>query len=129
MEPTFQTGSIISIKLKNNQTIYQKGDVITFHKDKELITHRITEVQKKSGKVMYKTKGDNNNAQDLWVVSSEDVVGKYTGLTIPYLGYAMDFTKSKEAGALLLIIPGLLLVISAIHSINSAKKELEVKIQ
>lgn len=128
MEPTFQTGSIISIKLTNNQSTYQKGDVITFRKDKELITHRIIETQKENGKVVYKTKGDHNNAPDLWVVSTVDVIGKYTGFTIPYIGYAMNFTKSKEAGALLLIIPGILLVISAIRSIVGAKKEIEVKV-
>ncbi|WP_306659834.1 signal peptidase I SipW [Bacillus sp. AFS017336] len=126
MEPTFQTGSIISIKLRNNHSSYQKGDVITFRKEKELITHRILEIQKKNGNVLYKTKGDHNNAPDLWVVSTGEVVGKYTGFTIPYIGYAMDFTKSKEAGALLLIVPGILLVISAMRSIIGAKKDLEV---
>ncbi|WP_419179306.1 signal peptidase I SipW [Gottfriedia acidiceleris] len=127
MEPTFQTGSIISIKLRNNHSTYQKGDVITFHKEKELITHRIIDIHKVSGKVLYKTKGDHNNAPDLWEVSKEDIVGQYTGFTIPYIGYAMDFTKSKEAGALLLIVPGILLLISAMRSIIGAKKELEVE--
>lgn len=127
MEPTFQTGSIISIKLRNNHSTYQKGDVITFRKDKELITHRIIDIQKVSGKVLYKTKGDHNNAPDLWEVSKENIVGQYTGFTIPYIGYAMDFTKSKKAGALLLIVPGILLVISAMRSIISAKKELEIE--
>lgn len=125
MEPTFQTGSIISIKLANKYSTYQKGDVIMFRKEEKLITHRIIEIIQENGKVLYKTKGDHNNAPDVWMVSTENVIGKYTGFTIPFMGYAMDYTKSKAGGALLLVVPGILLVISALRSIIGAKKELE----
>jgi len=126
MEPTFQTGSIISIKLGTNHSTYQKGDIITFRMEEKIITHRIMDVIKENGQAWYKTKGDNNDAQDLWTVSSQDVVGKYTGFTIPYFGYALNYANSKAGAALLLIVPGVLLIISSLRSILSAKKELEV---
>ncbi|MGG2025321.1 signal peptidase I SipW [Gottfriedia sp. S16(2024)] len=125
MEPTFQTGSIISIKLHTNQTSYQKNDIITFRIKEKLITHRIIEIKNKNGVITYKTKGDNNNSADLWTVTKQDIVGKYTGFTIPYLGYALNYANSKIGSSLLLIIPGILLITSAIYSIGSAKKELE----
>lgn len=126
MEPIFQTGSIISIKLGTNHSTYQKGDIITFRMEEKIITHRIMDVNKENGQTWYKTKGDNNDAPDLWTVSSQDVVGMYTGFTIPYFGYALNYANSKTGSALLLIVPGVLLIISSLRSILGAKKELEV---
>lgn len=125
MEPTFQTGSIISIKLGNQRTSYEKGDIITFYMEEKLITHRIIDVIEENGKAAYKTKGDNNDGPDLWTVPSQNIVGKYTNLTIPYIGYALNYANSKAGSALLLIIPGVLLIISALRSIMVAKKDLE----
>ncbi|WP_088014281.1 signal peptidase I SipW [Gottfriedia acidiceleris] len=126
MEPIFQTGSIIQIKLKTNNSTYQKNDIITFHTKDRLVTHRIIEVKKENGEITYRTKGDHNNGPDLWVISQGDVIGKYTGFTIPYLGYVMNYANSKIGSSLLLIIPGILLIISSLYSIISAKKELEI---
>ncbi|PFA66792.1 signal peptidase I [Bacillus sp. AFS015802] len=125
MEPTFQTGSIISIKLGDEHTPYEKGDIITFRMEDKLITHRIIDVLKDNGQAVYKTKGDHNNGPDLWTVPSQTIIGKYTNFTIPYIGYALKFANSKAGSALLLIVPGILLMISAFRSIIVAKRELE----
>lgn len=125
MEPTFQTGSIIIIKLGDQHSNYQIGDVVTFRLDGKLITHRIIEVERKNGQALYKTKGDNNDGPDHWTISAQKVVGKYTGMTIPYVGYALSYASSNWGSALLLIVPGILLIFSAIGSIMGAKKEME----
>ena len=111
MEPGIQTGSLIAVKQAVDKTNFKKGDVITFQEEEGiLITHRITEVVKSGDSVLYRTKGDNNNAEDMNPVLSDNVVAKYTGSTVPYLGYFINFTQSKN-GAFLLLIPGLLLLI------------------
>lgn len=125
MEPTFQTGSVIAIKLSDNQSSYKKGDVITFRMEEKLITHRITEVLEQNGQAAFKTKGDNNDSEDPWTVYPHHVVGKYYGFSIPYAGYALNFASSKTGSALLLIVPGVLLLISAISTIIGAKREIE----
>jgi signal peptidase I len=125
MEPTFQTGSIISIKLGDQLTSYKTGDIITFRMEDKLITHRIIDVLQENGQAVYKTKGDNNNGPDLWTVPAQNIIGKYTNFTIPYIGYALKFFSSKAGSALLLIVPGILLLISAFRSIIVAKNELE----
>ncbi|GIN85862.1 S26 family signal peptidase [Heyndrickxia sporothermodurans] len=127
MEQTFQTGSIIAIKLKDTQTPYQKNDVITFNDGEKLVTHRIVEVKKLNGQALYKTKGDNNDAPDMNLVMSKNVVGKYTNFTIPYAGYVINYATSKTGAALMLIIPGVLLVLSAARSLIMAMKEVEAK--
>lgn len=111
MEPGIQTGSIIVVKPGGDLTRFKEGDVITFKEEENmLITHRITEVIKSGEHVMYRTKGDNNNAEDMNPVLSENVVAEYAGITIPYVGYFIDFAKSKNGSALLLILPGILLI-------------------
>lgn len=125
MEPTFYTGSIIINELPSKDGIYKKGDVITFQSDEKLITHRIKGVHDANGKKLYETKGDHNNAPDLGYVQPDNIVGKYTGITIPKAGYIISYATSKIGSALLLFIPGLLLVLSSAFSIFRAVKEVE----
>lgn len=136
MEPTFKTGSIIAIKPLQNPTDLNKGDVITFMLGNEdtFATHRIVEVIKNDNQVMYKTKGDNNDNADPDLTLAQNVVGKYVGFTIPYAGYLVDFAKSKNGAALLLVLPGLLLlcysgftIFKALREIDGSKKPKDVQ--
>lgn len=125
MEPTFMTGSIITIKPVDDPTSLKKDDVITFmESDDKLITHRIIEVVKSGENTLYKTKGDNNEEADMDPVLSDNIIGIYTGFTVPYAGYLVDFSKSKN-GSFLLIIPGILLIIYSAFSIFGGLKDLE----
>lgn len=126
MEPTFKTGSIIAIKPINNPTTLKKSDVITFMKqDQSIVTHRIIDVVNQGNQILFKTKGDNNKESDFDPVISQNVIGKYTGFTIPYLGYIVDYAKSNKGIAILLIIPGVLLLIYSVVTIFKALKEIE----
>ena len=126
MEPGIQTGSLIAVQKPEDKTKFKAGDVITFQEEENiLITHRITEVVKSGDSVLYRTKGDNNNAEDMNPVQSGNVVAEYTGFTLPYAGYFIDFTKSKN-GALLLLIPGFLLLLYSAFTIWRALSQLEL---
>lgn len=128
MEPGIQTGSIIAVKPGGDMTRFKEGDVITFQEDEnKLITHRITEVIDSGEEVMYRTKGDNNNAVDINPVLSENIVAEYTGFTIPYVGYFIDFAQSKNGSALLLILPGLILLGYSGFNIWQTLSQLEKK--
>ncbi|MUK89069.1 signal peptidase I [Ornithinibacillus sp. L9] len=126
MEPDIKTGSIIAVKPAGDMKRFKENDVITFmEEDGKLITHRVTEVIQSGDNVMYRTKGDNNNAEDLNPVLSENVVAEYTGVTIPYLGYLVNLAQSQN-GAFLLLIPGFILIGYAGFTIWQAIKELEL---
>ena len=127
MAPEIQTGSIILNKLIEPDTTYKKGDIITFHSEDKLVTHRIVDVKEVKGESIFQTKGDNNNAPDAHYVSKGDITGKYTGFTIPKLGYIANYVTSEMGFALLLFIPGLLMVLSTARSIIVATKEMEAK--
>ncbi|MEK3855889.1 signal peptidase I SipW [Cytobacillus sp. FSL H8-0458] len=130
MEPTFQTGSVIAVKpLSSKESkALKKDDVITFQASEEkLITHRVIGVSSSGDHVMYETKGDNNKTADMEPVLSENVRAIYTGFTLPYVGYFIDFAQSKEGSAILLIGPGLLLLGYAAFSIFQAIREIDPK--
>lgn len=126
MEPGIQTGSLIAVKQAVDKTKFKAGDVITFLEEEGiLITHRITEVVKSGDAILYRTKGDNNNAADMNPVLSTNVVAKYTGFTVPYVGYFINFAQSKN-GAILLLIPGFLLLLYSGFTIWRALAEIEL---
>ncbi|PLR99285.1 signal peptidase I SipW [Bacillus sp. T33-2] len=126
MEPGIKTGSIIAIKPGGDMARFQTGDVITFMDGPDrLITHRVEEVKGEGKQIQYITKGDNNDAADPTPVLSENVVGEYKGLTIPFIGYGMNFAQSKEGAALLLVLPGALLLIYSGFTIWKAIREVE----
>lgn len=125
MEPEFNTGSIIAVEPGGDMTRFQSGDVITFvEEDGKLITHRVIEVVNSGEHVMYRTKGDNNASPDSSLVLSDNVVAQYTGFTIPYLGYVVNYAQSQN-GAFLLLIPGFILIVYAGFTIWQAVRELE----
>ncbi|MCR8850380.1 signal peptidase I [Rossellomorea sp. SC111] len=126
MEPTFQTGSVIVIEKVKADREYKKNQIITFRSEDKLITHRIIDMKESNGQTLYVTKGDNNDAPDRGYVLTQNIVGSYSDFTIPYLGYAVNYASSKLGSALLLFIPGLLLVFSAVRSIFVTLKEVEV---
>ncbi|GGB45405.1 signal peptidase I [Virgibacillus dakarensis] len=129
MEPGIKTGSIIAVKPGGDMTRFKENDVITFQADeKTVITHRIVDVTKSGEHTIYQTKGDNNNAPDMDPVLSENVVGEYTGFTIPYVGYFSNFVQSKN-GAFLLLIPGILLLGYSIFIIWKTLSEVEASNQ
>ncbi|MBL5794100.1 signal peptidase I [Heyndrickxia sporothermodurans] len=129
MEPGIKTGSIIAVKPAEDKTHFKKGDVITFKADeKTIVTHRIIEVNKNGTDVIYRTKGDNNKTADMEPVLSQNVLAKYTGFTLPYVGYFINFSQSKNGSALLLILlPGLLLLGYSIISIWRAIAQIDDK--
>ncbi|WP_031334998.1 signal peptidase I SipW [Virgibacillus sp. CM-4] len=124
MEPNIETGSIIAIHTEGDKTQFHSGDVITFRtEDDMLVTHRIVEVIDNGNQ--YITKGDANDGKDLNPVLSQNVVGTYSGFTIPYIGYIMNFAETKEGAALLLILPGILLLGYALFTIRRTIKEVK----
>ena len=89
-----------------------------------MITHRIIEVQNEGQS--YITQGDNNNGPDVEPVLAQNIVGKYSGFTIPYAGYALHYLNSGQGAVLFLIIPGLLFLGYAVFTIWRALRLIEV---
>lgn len=70
-------GDIIFIKKNNHKTKYKNGEIISFYKNNNVVTHRI--IEEKNDK--YVTKGDNNKKKDSKLVESSNIIGKCIGKT------------------------------------------------
>ncbi len=85
-------------------------DIITFlSKDIDThgtpITHRVVGiVETEDGKIGYRTKGDNNNAEDNALIMEDEVIGKVL-FRIPMIGYVRSFITSKLGWLLIVVLP------------------------
>lgn len=128
MEPAIKTGSVIfSFPSKS----YNQGDIITFTpsgSSKNLVTHRIEAKLYSDSPAkdpIYLTSGDANEDFDRWEVKNEQIVGK-VALTIPYLGYLVDFAKKPQGFILLVIVPATIVIYEELKNLlKETKKEFE----
>lgn len=100
MVPTFSRGAVvISTKISQKDLCKLKvGDILHYKSENGEVIHRIVEIQKdKDGKLLFKTKGDNNNAPDANLVEEEQVIGKVS-IYIPYIGYPSVWFSEKVLG-------------------------------
>lgn len=81
------------------------GTVVTYKHGKELITHRVMAVEGEK----LETWGDATEEADPWKVTVSDVQNVYL-FKIPYLGYVINFTRSKLGYFLVILAPATLLV-------------------
>jgi signal peptidase len=114
MTGTFERGDIIIGKLANEDTVIEKGDIVSFWDAKDGIkfvnTHRVVEAYEHGDAKFYDTKGDKEGlGVDPYTKSQEDILAVYQG-KIPALGSFIDFIK-KPIGFLLIIVLPFLIVI------------------
>lgn len=93
MSPEFEAGDLIFIQKTDPYTL-QVNDVICFMEEETAVTHRIMEVQREDGSILYVTQGDANNVEDARPVSPEQVQGKYMGFYITGAGDFAMFLQS-----------------------------------
>lgn len=107
MEKTIMAGDVV-IDYKNNNNVYEVGDIITFYSNRGngqiTITHRIIDIKIENGKYFYSTKGDNNNTPDTNYVSQDDVIGKVI-FVIPKVGFVQEFILSKVGWIVVIVLP------------------------
>ncbi len=79
--------------------------IVTYERGKGLVTHRVVSVD---GSALV-TKGEALEETDPWPVTLSDVRGIYL-LKLPYVGYALNFIRTKLGWFLTIILPATLLV-------------------
>ncbi len=86
MKPKIDIGDIVIVKNFENDSEYEVGDVISYHENDSIVTHRIIQIKEsQNGKKSYIAKGDNNNAEDDFLVEKGDIEGKVIKI-IPKIG-------------------------------------------
>ncbi|HHX23401.1 MAG: signal peptidase I [Tepidanaerobacteraceae bacterium] len=123
MNPAFDTGSLVFVKPTSADMI-KEGDIITYRglgDGERLISHRAVAINNTEDGIHITTKGDANDATDPNPVTSDNLVGKVV-LAIPYLGYLVNFTQTKQGLITLILIPAaILLIFESINLYNNVK--------
>ena len=115
MSPTFKAGDMLIGTVLNDEqkTELKEGDIITFFVDlnsdgvKELNTHRIISVSTSGGIISFRTKGDNNDANDSYTIYARDIVAtwKEGDTRIGGFGAFFGFLQSSTGFLVLIVIP------------------------
>lgn len=93
MSPSLEVHDVAIIKMCDIEDL-KKDDVITFHTENAVITHRIIDIKNKDGIIEFITKGDNNKVTDIEKVSPSQIEGRYIG-KIPKIGGFLTFLRNK----------------------------------
>lgn len=113
MYPVIQSGDLIICHTAEPEEV-QVGDVISFFdpagNGTTIVTHRVREITELDGQTAWRTKGDNNNSDDLMLVKAEKLVAVYQGTRIPGFGNVALFMQTTPGLILCVVLPLLLLV-------------------
>lgn len=88
MYPKIKKGDVVVIEQYYEEEELRsitEGEVLAFKHDNIIIVHRVVSIKERNGKLVFKTKGDNNNAEDAYDVEQEQVVG-VAKISIPFIG-------------------------------------------
>ena len=111
MSGEFETGDTIIIKNINNEKDLKIGDVVTFKvKKNTLVTHRIVDITKVDDKLMYTTKGDANNIEDIENISISDMEGVYVKKIIT-IGKIINFMQETYGMIITFTVPIILIIV------------------
>lgn len=112
MYPQIKSGDLIICNTLEPEEV-RVDDVISFFdpmgSGTSVVTHRVLEVIEENGALSYRTKGDNNNAEDQVLVPEKNLVGIYRS-RIPGLGNVAMFMQTTPGLILCVVCPVLLMV-------------------
>ncbi len=114
MKPGINPGDIVMVKAVSIDEI-ESGDIVTFYKDGDIITHRAI----KNDREGILTKGDNNNVLDNGQVISEDFIGK-VNFVIPKLGYLLNPPYNMLAISIIMLLGGAYIIIKVFANRSKA---------
>ena len=112
MYPVIESGDLILCHTAEADEI-KVDDVISFYdpmgSGTSVVTHRVMEVIVDDGEIQFRTKGDNNNAEDTALVPAENLIGTYRS-RIPAVGHVAMFMQTTPGLIVCCVLPILLLV-------------------
>lgn len=123
MTPAIAPGDVVIVAERDPATVVE-GDVITFMRGTSdvPVTHRVIGVVETGDGLAFETMGDANEGPDPGLVPAANLVG-VVALTIPYIGYVVQFAGTQAGFVALVLIPFGLLAATEVWSIVRGRDE------
>lgn len=118
MEPNLPVFSVAYVKSENAINI-KNNDIIAFHIDETIVTHRVIEIN--NDEEYFVTKGDANKSKDPVPVKYENCIG-IIKFHVPCLGYLIMFVQTLIGRIILGGIIVINIILSVIISSNNKKQ-------
>lgn len=127
MSPTFEAGALAVIE-PIDADVVEVGDILTYRGAgaESATTHRVVDIVEVDGSRKFVTRGDANDVDDPMLLEPNDIVGRVS-FTVPYLGRLMNFAQSRLGLALLVIVPGIVLIIYEIRSMAVTLRQIRAE--
>lgn len=125
MEPTYATDTLLVVKKTDPKEIME-GDVISFYSTDPALegavnTHRVVSISQDGDSYIYTTKGDANNAADLYDAQSRYLIGKVIWSSL-FLGKLSRLAANPLIFIPLILIPlAVILITNLVHTVRLAK--------
>lgn len=123
MEPELKIGDMVVAKNAKEEGL-KVGDIICFRQGESIITHRISEIITTNEGIQYKTKGDNNNAEDSGTIMEKVIEGKMVK-KIPLVGNLSLVLQQK----VFIILAIIVLYIYLVYNNTKKRKKNERKLK
>ena len=110
MEPTLSTGDII-VTRRIVPLAARVGDIVTFKdptRGGRLVTHRVRRLQVDGEVVQLETKGDANNTEERWSISTRGQIGRVV-YRMPRFGYLVRAVASPPYRLVLVCVPTMII--------------------
>ena len=104
MEPTLEHGDLLFVKAVDIGDLHV-GDIVVFRRPGtgELVVHRVYKIVRgPGGEVLLRTKGDNNERPDRWLVGEDELIGKVV-YRLPAVGKVVLFVRENAPISIFLL--------------------------
>lgn len=122
MAQSFPQDSLIIVK-KGKISNLKVGNIITFEKNQDEVSHRITDIKKRGNEYLFETKGDSNSAIDSDLVDPKAIKGKVL-FSLPKVGRVLLIIQTQAGRiASVLTFLDLILLEQFIRLLFASQKE------
>ena len=99
MTPNINKGDVVIVEKYNENELgnIEKGDILVYKKENQVVVHRVIEVNQ-DDEITFRTKGDNNDDEDAWIINEKDVIG-IAKFRIPLVGYPTVWLNEALGGS------------------------------
>lgn len=105
MQPSMPVGSMVVTTPMPARDV-RVGNVITYRipvDDRRVVTHRVVEVVRGGDQPVVRTKGDANKNPDSWVAELKGGTVWKASVTVPKVGYALEWLRQPRSKQLLVL--------------------------